>query len=126
MFNPTADIAEIKKFIVESVRAAGADACPPYIVGIGIGGTADYAAFLAKKVLLKKISGPRTDNRELITKLQNELLREINRLNIGPMGLGGRTTCLAVSIETAPTHIVGLPVAVNLSCHALRSASAQL
>ncbi len=116
MFNPTAGLDEIKKFILEVVKNAGPDACPPYVVGVGIGGTADYALYLAKKALLKKINRPPK-------KLERELLGKINKLNIGPMGLGGRVTALAVNIETYPTHIAGLPVAVNISCHALRSAS---
>lgn len=119
MFNPTAKISDIEKFIVEVVKTAGPDACPPYFVGIGIGGTADYAMFMAKKALLKPL------NRKFV-KLENSLLRKINQLNIGPMGLGGKVTCLGVNIETYPTHIAGLPVAVNLSCHALRSASKTL
>lgn len=116
MFLPTAGLDEIKKFIVDAVRLAGPDACPPYIVGVGIGGTADYACLLAKKALLKKGAIP----------IERDLLRAVNSLNIGPMGLGGRTTCLGVKVETYPTHIAGLPVAVNISCHALRSASASL
>jgi fumarate hydratase subunit alpha len=119
MFNPTAQLAEIKKFIIEAVESAGPDACPPYIVGVGIGGTADYACFLAKKALLRKL-GARSSE---LTALERELLLAINNLNIGPMGLGGRTTALGVNIETHPTHIAGLPVAVNISCHALRSAT---
>ncbi len=119
MFNPTAKIDEIKRFIIEAVKSAGPDACPPYVVGVGIGGTADYAMLLAKKALLKNIvHSPRST----VHGLERELLKEINKLNIGPMGLGGRTTALAVNIETYPTHIAGLPVAVNISCHALRSA----
>jgi fumarate hydratase subunit alpha len=116
MFLPTANINQIKQFIIESVKEAGPDACPPYIVGVGIGGTADYACFLAKKALLRKITN-------YISKLERDLLRQINKLNIGPMGLGGKTTCLGVNIQTYPTHIAGLPVAVNISCHALRSAT---
>jgi len=116
MFNPTAKIKEIEKFIVETVESAGPDACPPYIVGVGIGGTADYAMFLAKKALLKPVT-------RRFSKLEADLLKEINKLNIGPMGLGGKATCLGVNIETYPTHIAGLPVAVNISCHALRSAA---
>jgi len=128
MFNPTAKIEEIKKFIVEAVKQAGPDACPPYIVGVGIGGTVDYACFLAKKALLKKIKYQiskikNTNQKSKISKLEKELLSEINKLNIGPMGLGGKTTCLGINIETYPTHIAGLPVAVNISCHALRSAT---
>jgi fumarate hydratase subunit alpha len=120
MFNPTAKPQEIKKFIIEAVKSAGADACPPYIVGVGIGGTADYAMVLAKKALLSKFGVRRSE----FVVLEKEILKEINRLNIGPMGLGGKTTALAVHIETYPTHIAGLPVAVNISCHALRSATA--
>ncbi len=119
MFLPTAGIDEIKKFVIEVVEAAGPDACPPYVVGVGIGGTADYASFLAKKALLRSLYVP-------AIKLERDLLKEINKLNIGPMGLGGKCTCLAVNIETFPTHIAGLPVAVNISCHALRSTSITL
>lgn len=119
MFNPTARLDEIKKFIREAVKSAGPDACPPFVVGVGIGGTADYAMLLAKKALLNKINQP-------AKKLERELRVSLNKLNIGPMGLGGKTTALAVSIETYPTHIAGLPVAVNISCHALRSASATI
>jgi fumarate hydratase subunit alpha len=133
MFNPTAGIVEIKKFVVEAVKAAGPDACPPYVVGVGIGGVADYACFLAKKALLRSIRRPtphvpasKASRRspEHIKNLEQDLLHEINRLTIGPMGLGGKATCLGVNIETSPTHIAGLPVAVNISCHALRSAEA--
>ena len=123
MFNPTADKNEIKKFIIDAVKNAGADACPPYIVGVGIGGSADYAAFLAKKALLVKIKDRATSVRDHVSALERDLLKDINNLKIGPMGLGGKTTCLGVNIITAPTHIAGLPVAVNISCHALRSAT---
>jgi len=119
MFKPTVKIEEIKKFIVDTVRSAGADACPPYVVGVGIGGSADYAVLLAKKALLTKLQSPNSQ-------LQAELLRGINKLNIGPMGFGGKATCLAVNIKKHPTHIAGLPVAVNISCHALRSATKTL
>ncbi len=119
MFNPTVSLSAIKKFILETVKKAGPDACPPYIVGVGIGGTADYACLLAKKALLSKINHQPSASDSLAT----ELLTEINKLNIGPMGLGGRTTALGVNIITYPTHIAGLPVAVNISCHALRSAT---
>ncbi|MFA5311541.1 MAG: fumarate hydratase [Candidatus Omnitrophota bacterium] len=120
MFLPTAGVKEIKEFVIDSVKLAGPDACPPYIVGIGIGGSADYACLLAKKALLRSV---------LVSKgaarlLERDLLNRINKLKIGPMGLGGKATCLAVNIETYPTHIAGLPVAVNISCHALRSATA--
>ena len=131
MFKPTAELNEIKEFILEAVKNAGPDACPPYIVGVGIGGTADYACLLAKKALLKEIQNPNTTKSKInpkshIQRIERDLLKEINKLNIGPMGLGGETTALAVNIETYPTHIAGLPVAVNISCHALRSAAAAL
>jgi len=122
MFNPTVEIDEIKDFIINAVKTAGRDACPPYVVGVGIGGTADYAALLAKKALLREIKNQKSK----VKSLEKDLLKEINKLNIGPMGLGGKTTALAVNIETYPTHIAGLPVAVNISCHALRSAAATL
>lgn len=123
MFNPTAKIEEIKNFIIDVVKTAGADACPPFVVGVGIGGTADYASFLAKKALLRSVRVSKYQSIKVVAKLEQELLREINQLNIGPMGLGGRATALAVNVETYLTHIAGLPVAVNISCHALRSAS---
>lgn len=123
MFKPTAKIDEIKKFIIEAVKNAGPDACPPYVAGVGIGGTADYACLLAKKALLRRL---RAQGAQGLRVLELELLKEINRLNIGPMGLGGKTTCLGVNIETYPTHISGLPVAINLSCHALRSATKEI
>ena len=125
MFKPTASIEEIKRFILEAVEKAGPDACPPFVLGIGIGGTQDYAAFLAKKALLNKIKNQKSkikNTNQKIYKLEIELLKEINNLRIGPMGLGGKTTCLGVNILSYPTHIAGLPVAINISCHALRSA----
>ena len=121
MFKPTASILEIKKFIIDVVKNAGADACPPFLVGVGIGATQNYACLLAKKALLRPLDY--TLHVTHYTKLERELLKAINKLNIGPMGLGGKTTALAVKIETYPTHIAGLPVAVNISCHALRSAT---
>lgn len=121
MFAPTASEDQIKRFIVDAVRLAGPDACPPYVVGIGIGGTADYACFLAKKALLRDTRHAHRDTK--VKQLERELLKDINKLNIGPMGLGGKTTALAVNIETYPTHIAGMPVAVNISCHATRSAT---
>ncbi len=124
MFVPTEGVGGIKDFVVETVREAGPDACPPFIVGVGIGGTQDEATRLAKKALLRSInrSHPKRD----IARLEKDILKEINRLNLGPMGLGGRTTALGVSVLTHPTHIAGLPCAVNISCHALRSATAIL
>ncbi|MDD5594738.1 MAG: fumarate hydratase [Candidatus Omnitrophica bacterium] len=123
MFKPTTEIEEIKKFIIDAVKAAGPDACPPYVLGVGIGGSADYACLLAKKALLRNIL-QRSQSKAY--RLERELLKEINKLCIGPMGLGGKTTALAVNIETFPTHIAGLPVAVNVSCHALRSATKKI
>jgi len=123
MFNPTVKLDEIKKFVIDAVKAAGADACPPYFLGVGIGGTADYGSLLAKKALL---GGGSYLKPFLVRKLESDLLRDINKLNIGPMGLGGTTTAFAVNVQTYPTHIAGLPVAVNISCHALRSATATI
>ena len=116
MFNPTAGTEAVKKFIVDAVKVAGPDACPPYVVGVGIGGSADYACLLAKKALLRPLRGAKNS-------LSRDLLKRINNLKIGPMGLGGRTTALAVNVLTYPTHIAGLPVAINISCHATRSAT---
>jgi len=121
MFNPTTNLADIEDFIVEVVRCAGASACPPYVIGVGIGGTQDFAGLLAKKALLRVINKPH--NNKKLASLEKRLTNRINALKIGPMGLGGNSTALAVNIETYPTHIAGLPVAVNISCHALRSAS---
>lgn len=123
MFLPTTKIQEIKEFVVDSVKLAGPDACPPYVVGIGIGGSAEFASLLAKKALLKRGLSP-SKARRTVFGLERDLFNRINKLKIGPMGLGGKATCLAVNIETYPTHIAGLPVAVNISCHALRSATA--
>jgi fumarate hydratase subunit alpha len=119
MFMPTASREQVIQFIVECVKAAGPDACPPYVVGVGIGGTADLACTLAKKALLKDLSAP-------ATALEKALLSRINALKIGPMGLGGRTTVLAVKVQEYPTHIAGMPVAFNISCLALRSATARV
>lgn len=124
MFKPTAGIETLEDFIVSSVEQAGPEACPPFILGVGIGGGLDQAAFLAKKALLRPINRRNPD--WLLRKLERELLARINRLAIGPMGLGGKVTCLGVNILSSPTHIAGLPVAVNISCHALRSASKRI
>jgi len=121
MFNPTAGLEEIEGFILDSVKKAGPDACPPFVVGVGIGGTSDVALLLAKKALLEKLDGPNPDR--FLNRWQSKLLKKINSLKIGPMGLGGKVTCLAVKMKKIPTHIAGLPVGVNISCHALRSAS---
>lgn len=121
LLNPTASIGKIEEFIVEKVKELGINACPPVILGIGIGGTLDEAAFLAKKALLRPIN--KNNPKKHIAKIEKEILGKLNKTNLGPMGLGGRTTCLGVNILTYPTHIAGLPLCVNISCHALRSAS---
>lgn len=120
MFRPTESIEKIKEFIVGVAKRAGADACPPLILGVGIGGTFEKAAYLAKKALLRPID--KRNPKKHIGKLERELIKDINSLGIGPMGLGGKTTVLGVNILEAHTHIAGLPVAVNVSCHATRSA----
>jgi len=120
MFRPTASIGEIKNFISEVVKKAGPDACPPLVLGIGIGGTFETAAALAKKALLRPID--KANPKKHIRKLEKEIAKEINALGIGPMGLGGEITVLGVNILEAPTHIAALPVAVNVSCHVTRSA----
>lgn len=119
MFKPTAALAQIKEFVLDVVRHAGPDACPPFVVGVGIGGTSEKAAELSKEALLTNLYAKRST---LYAKLESALLKEINKLNIGPAGLGGKTTALAVSVLTYPTHIAGLPVAVSIGCHAMRSA----
>ena len=124
MFNPTVSFKEIEDFIVAAIREAGPQACPPFIVGIGIGGDSSYALYLAKKALIERIDKPNKD--KLLASLEKRLLKRINSLNIGPMGLGGKTTALAVKIKTHPTHIAGLPVGVNISCWALRSAKVKI
>ncbi|MCK5306013.1 MAG: fumarate hydratase [Candidatus Omnitrophica bacterium] len=121
MFNPTVRITEIENFIVECVKNAGSDACPPYIVGVGVGGTAEKANLLAKMALLRPVD--KNSRKKHILKMEKKIYSMINHLRIGPMGLGGKTTCLGVNILTYPTHIAGLPVAVNIGCHATRSAA---
>ena len=118
MLTPAQGVAGAKQFIVETVSLAGANPCPPIVVGVGIGGTMEKAAQLAKEALLREIG---TANPEpSLAALESELLSAINKLGIGPQGLGGRCTALAVHINTYPTHIAGLPVAVNISCHVTR------
>ena len=119
MLPPNAKEGEIKKFVLESIRQASSNPCPPVIVGVGIGGTMEKAASLAEEALLENF-----ENRT--KRLEKELLREINKLNIGPAGLGGKTTALAVRIKTFPTHIAGLPVAVNICCWANRHSEVTL
>jgi len=124
MFNPTASIGQIEDFVVKCVKDAGPQSCPPFIVGLGIGGTSDEALLLAKKSLLSDISKSNPDKQ--LREIEKRLLKKINSLKIGPMGLGGNNTCLGVKIKKAPTHIAGLPVGVNISCWALRSKEVNL
>lgn len=124
MLKPADGVEGVKNFVLETVEKAGANPCPPIIVGVGIGGSFDKAAYLAKHALLRPVDEPNTD--EYYAALESELLDKINALGIGPQGFGGKTTALAVLIEAMPTHVAGLPVAVNISCHATRRASASL
>ncbi len=118
MLKPAEGLAGIKEKVVATVKEAGANPCPPIIVGVGIGGTFERAALLAKKALLRELGLPHADPE--IAALEQELLKEINDLGIGPAGLGGRITALAVQVLMQPCHIASLPVAVNIQCHAAR------
>ena len=118
MLNPSDGIEGVIDFVVETVDKAGANPCPPMVVGVGIGGTMDKAAYLAKKALTRDIE-IRNEN-PFYSELEAKLLEKINRLGIGPQGMGGTTTALAVNVEAFATHIAGLPVAVNINCHATR------
>jgi hydrolyase, tartrate alpha subunit/fumarate domain protein, Fe-S type len=118
MLKPSDGIEGVKDFIIKVVEDAGPNPCPPIVVGVGIGGTFDKAAYLAKKALMRPVD---QRNSELFyAELEEELLEKINALGIGPQGFGGKTTALAVNIEKFPTHIAGLPVAVNINCHVTR------
>ncbi len=124
MLKPADGVEGVKEFIIETVKKAGPNPCPPIVVGVGIGGTFDRAANLAKKALIRP-TAERNAN-PMYADLEAELLEKINALGIGPQGFGGRTTALAVNIEYYPTHIAGLPVAVNINCHATRHAEVEL
>ena len=124
MLKPSDGIEGVKEFVLQTVEKAGANPCPPVIVGIGIGGTFDKAAMLAKKALLRPADDINSD--PFYANLENELLESVNALGIGPQGFGGKATALAVKILTMPTHIAGLPVAVNINCHVARHVSKQL
>lgn len=124
MLTPSQGIEGVKDAIVETVRLAGGNPCPPVVVGVGIGGTAEYAMIMAKHSLTRECGQPAEDPQ--LAAMEKELLERINRLGIGPQGLGGVTTALAVHIEQMPTHIAGLPVAVNMQCHAARHKSATI
>ncbi len=121
MLTPAAGIEGVIKFVIETVSIAGANPCPPIVVGVGIGGSMEMAALLAKEALLREIGSPNSN--PSLAELESELLRTINELGIGPQGLGGRCTALAVHVGVYPTHIAGLPVAVNISCHVTRHKS---
>lgn len=118
MLKPSDGIEGVKAFILKTVEEAGPNPCPPIVVGVGIGGTFDKAAYMAKKALMRPLTERNTD--EFYAALEDELLEKINALGIGPQGFGGKTTALAVNIEWYPTHIAGLPVAVNINCHVTR------
>ena len=124
MLKPSDGVEGVKRFVIDTVINAGANPCPPIVVGVGIGGTFDKAAYLAKKALLRRLD--EHNGKEYYAQLEKELLEEINKLGIGPQGFGGKTTALGLAIETMPTHVAGLPVAVNISCHATRRASMEL
>lgn len=119
MLTPSAGIEGVKAFVLETVEKAGANPCPPIIVGIGIGGTLEQACILAKKALLREVGKPNKKDKRL-AKMEKELYEKINCIGIGPAGLGGRITTLGVSAEMMPCHIASLPVAVNLQCHVAR------
>lgn len=122
MFTPSATHDDIVRFATDSIAKAGSNPCPPIVVGVGIGGNFEYCAYLAKKALCRDVSV--RNSKPLYAELENKMLSEINKLGIGPQGFGGTVTALAVNIEEAPTHIAGLPVAVNVGCHVTRHASA--
>lgn len=118
MLKPADGLEGVKEVILETVKLAGPNACPPIVVGVGIGGTFEKAAILAKKALTRDLNVH--SNIPYVKELEEEMLQKINALGIGPAGLGGRTTALGVNVEVYPTHIAGLPVAVNICCHVNR------
>lgn len=124
MLTPSEGVEGVKKFVLDTVSNAGGNPCPPIIVGVGVGGTMERAAYLSKKALLRPIDLQNSDPN--LAKLENELLNDINKLGIGPLGFGGSTTALAVHIITNATHIAGLPVSVNIGCHATRHAEGEI
>ena len=118
MFKPSAGLQGIKDFIIETVETAGPNPCPPMVVGVGIGGTFDKAALLAKKALMRPLDSSNPD--PFYADLEKEMLEKINELGIGPQGFGGKTTAIGLNIETMPTHIAGMPCAININCHVTR------
>lgn len=121
MLRPADGVEGVKQFVMDTVRRAGPNPCPPVVLGIGVGGCFDKVAALAKHALLRPLDVKNPD--PFYAALEEELLEEINALGIGPQGFGGKTTCLGLAIEAAPTHVAGLPVAVNVSCHVTRRAT---
>ena len=124
MLRPADGVEGVERFVLETVRLAGSNPCPPMVLGVGLGGSYDGVALLAKQALLRPLDQPNPD--AYYADLEKKLLAGVNALGIGPQGFGGRTTALGLAIEAAPTHVAGLPVAVNVSCHATRRASAEL
>ena len=124
MFTPSASAEDIENFVVETASKAGSNPCPPMVIGVGIGGDFEYCAFLAKKALCRDIACK--NPKEIYRKMEENILEKINRLGIGPQGFGGTVTALSVGIEQAPTHIAGLPVAVNIGCHVTRHAHKEI
>ncbi len=124
MLTPYDAEAGVIDFVIDTVKKAGANPCPPIVVGVGIGGDFESSALLSKKALCRNSNTGNSD--EYYAALENKLLTQINELNIGPQGFGGKTTALAVNIEYAPTHIAGLPVAVNIGCHVTRHATKEI
>lgn len=122
MFTPSASVDDIIDFVVETVKIADANPCPPVVLGVGIGSDFEGVALLSKRALCRDVSVRNND--EFYEKLEDEMLKRVNELHIGPQGFGGEITALAVNIETAPTHIAGLPVAVNVGCHVTRHSEA--
>lgn len=120
MFRPTDPVSSIEEFVVNTVKEAGSRPCPPVYIGIGIGGTLDKAVSLSKEAIFRPLNKHSKDKH--IAELERSILKEVNKLKIGPIGAGGNSTALGVSILTYPTHIAGLPVAINISCHATRTA----
>ncbi len=124
MFTPSATIDEIVDFVTETVKVAGSNPCPPIVLGVGIGGDFEMVAYLAKKALCRDVSERNPD--PFYAELEQRMLEEANKTGVGPQGFGGDTTALAVNIETYPTHIAGLPVAVNVGCHVTRHKTAEI
>lgn len=124
MFTPSATIEDIENFVVEVASVAGSNPCPPMVIGVGIGGDFEYCAYLAKKALCRDLSIK--NEKAPYSEMEKRILEKVNKLGIGPQGFGGTTTALSVAIEQAPTHIAGLPVAVNIGCHVTRHAHKEI